>query len=105
MPGGGHLRFTTRLIGEPGQRMVEIEVADTGPGLPPAVAARLFDPVDTQKGGDHAGLGLAISRGLVERMNGRIECDSTPQGTRFLIRLPTVQDGQALPTTRCAGST
>ncbi len=105
MPAGGHLRFTTRLVDEAGQRMVEIEVADTGPGLPPAVAAHLFEPVDTQKGGEHAGLGLAISRGLVERMSGNIQCNSTPQGTRFLVRLPTLQSGHTQPTTMRYGST
>jgi len=84
-----------------GQRQIEIEVADTGPGLPAAVVSRLFEPVASEKGGDHAGLGLSISRGLVERMNGQLSCDSTPQGTHFLIRLPTLQQGQApLMTTR-----
>jgi signal transduction histidine kinase len=105
MPAGGHLKFTTRLVDEPGERLVEIEVADTGPGLPPPVAARLFEPVDTTKGADHAGLGLAISRGLVERMNGHIQCNSTPQGTQFLIRLPTLLNGQTQTTTRRYGST
>ena len=37
MPSGGHLKFTTRLIDANGQREIEIEVADTGPGLPAAV--------------------------------------------------------------------
>jgi hypothetical protein len=101
MQAGGHLRFTTRLVDTGGPRQIEIEVADTGPGLPPAVAERLFEPVTSQKGGEHAGLGLAISRGLIERMSGQISCSSTPQGTRFLIRLPTVQSGQApMMTTR-----
>jgi signal transduction histidine kinase len=101
MQAGGHLRFTTRLVDTGGPRQIEIEVADTGPGLPPAVAEHLFEPVASQKGGEHAGLGLAISRGLIERMSGQISCSSTPQGTRFLIRLPTVQSGQApLMTTR-----
>lgn len=101
MPTGGHLKFSTRLAGADGQRQVEIEVADTGPGLPPDVASHLFEPVATCKGGDHAGLGLAISRGLVERMNGQLLCRSTPEGTRFLIHLPTLQNGQtSLATTR-----
>ena len=104
MKDGGHLQFTTRLVDADGQRQVEIEVADTGPGLPEAVAARLFEPVVSQKGGDHAGLGLAISRGLVERMAGQLSCTSTPQGTRFLIRLPTLQNGQAPLTTTRYGS-
>lgn len=104
MHAGGHLKFITRLVMADGQRQVEIEVADTGPGLPAAVASHLFEPVISEKGGDHAGLGLTISRSLVERLNGQLSCTSTPQGTRFLIRLPTVQNGQAPLTTTRYGS-
>jgi signal transduction histidine kinase len=102
--GGGHLKFTTRLAKVDGQQQVEIEVADTGPGLPDTVVSQLFEPVFSDKGGDHAGLGLTISRSLVERMNGHISCASTPQGTHFLIRLPTLQNGQAPLTTTRFGS-
>ncbi|MHB1214079.1 MAG: ATP-binding protein [Thiobacillus sp.] len=101
---GGHLKFTTRLIEVDGQRLVEIEVADTGPGLPAAVASHMFEPVVSEKGGDHAGLGLTISRSLIERMNGHLSYTSTPQGTQFLIRLPTLQNGEALLTTTRYGS-
>ncbi|MFN3716750.1 MAG: ATP-binding protein [Thiobacillus sp.] len=104
MPNGGHLKFSTRLIDNNGQRQVEIEVADTGPGLPPEVVTHLFEPVASKKGGDHAGLGLSISRALVERMNGLLDCRSTAQGTCFLIRLPTLQNGQAPLTTTRYGS-
>lgn len=104
MPAGGHLKFSTRLVDADGRRQVEVEVADTGPGLPPEIVAHLFEPVVSGKGGDHAGLGLAISRGLVERMNGRLDCRSTSAGTRFLIRLPTLQNGQASITTTRIGS-
>lgn len=104
MQAGGHLKFTTRLVTVAGQRQIEIEVADTGPGLPEAVVSQLFEPVVSSKGGDHAGLGLSISRSLVERMNGQISCNSTPQGTQFLIRLPTLQHGQASLTTTRFGS-
>ncbi len=104
MQAGGHLKFITRLVAPDGQRQIEIEVADTGPGLPAAVASHLFEPVISEKGGDHAGLGLTISRSLVERLNGQLSCTSTPQGTRFLIRLPTLQNGQAPLTTTRYGS-
>jgi signal transduction histidine kinase len=104
MQTGGQLKFITRLVDADGQRQIEIEVADTGPGLPDTVASQLFQPVASAKGGDHAGLGLAISRSLVERMSGHLGCTSTPQGTRFLIRLPTVQNGLAPLATRRAGS-
>ncbi|MHB1401747.1 MAG: ATP-binding protein [Thiobacillus sp.] len=104
MHAGGHLKFITRLVDVDGQRQVEIEVADTGPGLPPAVVSHLFEPVVSEKGGDHAGLGLTISRSLVERMRGHLSCTSTPQGTHFLIRLPTMQNRQASRTTTRYGS-
>lgn len=97
MPTGGHLKFTTRMVELNGQRQVEIEVADTGPGLPPQIQAHLFEPVVSQKGGDHAGLGLSISRNLVVRMNGSLTCASSPQGTHFLIRLPTLHGDQIRP--------
>ncbi len=104
MQAGGHLKFSTRLSSADGQSVIEIEVADTGPGLPQAVASRLFEPVVSEKGGDHAGLGLAISRNLVERMNGQLSCTSSPQGSHFLIRLPALQSGQAPLTTTRYGS-
>ncbi|AAZ96037.1 Histidine Kinase [Thiobacillus denitrificans ATCC 25259] len=104
MQAGGQLKFTTRLARANEQSVIEIEVADTGPGLPAAVAARLFEPVVSEKGGDHAGLGLAISRNLVERMNGQLSCTSTPQGSHFLIRLPALQGGQVPLTTTRYGS-
>jgi len=104
MPAGGHLKFSTRLVDANGQRHIEIEVADTGPGLSAAVTSHLFEPIVSEKGGDHAGLGLTISRSLVERMHGQLSCTSTPQGTHFLIRLPTLQNGQAPVTTTRYGS-
>jgi signal transduction histidine kinase len=97
MQAGGHLKFTTRLVERDGANQVEIEVADTGPGLPEHVLAHLFEPVASQKGGDHAGLGLSISRNLVKQMGGDLDCVSTPQGSRFLVRLPTLQSSQAAP--------
>jgi hypothetical protein len=104
MPAGGHLKFSTRMVDTEGQRQVEIELADTGPGLPPEVVTHLFEPIASSKGGDHAGLGLSISRNLVERMNGLLDCRSSPHGTHFLIRLPTLQNGQAPLTTTRYGS-
>ena len=104
MQEGGHLKFSTRLVDADGQRQIEIEVADTGPGLPDKVVSRLFEPVDSEKGAEHAGLGLSISRTLVERMHGQLSCVTTPQGTFFTIRLPTLQNGQTPLTTTRYGS-
>ncbi len=90
---GGHITFTTRLVHFQGIRQVEIEVADTGPGLPDYMRATIFEAVESKKGGDHAGLGLVISRKLVTQMGGSIDYQTSESGTRFLIRLPTVQGG------------
>ena len=68
MPEGGTLSLGTRDVGEDG---VEIEVADSGHGLSDELLARLFQPFVTRRP-DGTGLGLWISRGLVERYGGDI---------------------------------
>jgi len=88
---GGHLSFTTRLIHVQGVTQVEIEVADTGPGIPEYMRANIFSATGSNKGGDHAGLGLVISHKLVSQMGGSIDYVTSPTGTRFLVRLPTIQ--------------
>jgi two-component system sensor kinase FixL len=74
---------------EPG--FIEIIVSDSGPGLGPEVAARLFEPfVSTKSSG--MGVGLSISRTIVEAHEGRIWADASPMGgTSFHFTLP---DGQ-----------
>ena len=92
MPQGGRLVFSTRLqVGDNDSR-VAIHVQDSGPGLPEAVKARLFEPQPSTKGSEHAGLGLAISRSLARALEGDILCQSSPAGTVFTVLLPT--DGQ-----------
>ena len=69
-------------------QVVQIYIKDTGRGIPPDVASRLFDPFYTtkQKG---TGLGLAISQQIVEEHGGAIEVDITePQGATFIVTLP-----------------
>jgi signal transduction histidine kinase len=67
MPDGGRLELATHTRGAE----VWCEVADTGPGLPPELLAQLFQPFTTRKK-DGTGLGLWISRGIVERYGGDI---------------------------------
>jgi signal transduction histidine kinase len=75
---------------------VEIEVADTGPGIPSKVLPNIFEPFVTmreqssQSGNEGTGLGLAICRELIERAGGTISIPkSDSSGTTFLIRLPS----------------
>jgi signal transduction histidine kinase len=86
MDGAGNLRLATRAEGDE----IIIEVGDTGPGMPPEVAARAFEAFYTTKGaGQGTGLGLDIAqRIVVERHGGTITIDSQPGATVFRVRLP-----------------
>lgn len=65
-----------------------LRVTDNGPGLTPAVAARLFDPFNTTKTGG-MGIGLSISRTIIESHGGTISGGPSPDGgTMFTISLP-----------------
>jgi two-component system, NtrC family, sensor kinase len=84
MDGGGTLRLGTR---DAGADTVELNVADSGPGLPPELMAQLFQPFVTRKA-DGTGLGLWISRGIVERYGGDIVAANRPAGgALFTVRL------------------
>ena len=76
MHAGGTLRLTSR---DEADDMVEIEVADTGPGLGPELLAELFKPFVTRKK-DGTGLGLWISRSIVERYGGDIRAADRSDG-------------------------
>jgi C4-dicarboxylate-specific signal transduction histidine kinase len=69
---------------------VELRVADTGTGVPPDAQARLFEPFYTTKAhGRGTGLGLFVSKRIVEDMGGTLRLESTgPTGTVFVVRLP-----------------
>ncbi len=86
MDGAGTLRVATRADGDD----VVIEVGDTGPGMPPQVAARAFEAFYTTKEvGKGIGLGLDIAqRIVVERHGGTITIDSRPGETVLCVRIP-----------------
>lgn len=85
---GGEGHITIRTTRE--EDAVLVEIADDGPGIPPAVQARMFEPFFTTKPpGLGTGLGLETSyRIVVGRHRGDIRCDSRPGATRFQVRLP-----------------
>jgi PAS domain S-box-containing protein len=80
---GGELRVVVRA-GDP----VRVEVRDSGDGVDPAQAERLFRPFFSTKTRG-TGLGLAISKKIVEAHAGRIGCESGPgKGTTFFVEIP-----------------
>ncbi|MGD1214479.1 MAG: ATP-binding protein [Terriglobales bacterium] len=88
MPRGGNLWIETRVSAD--ETEIEILVRDDGAGIAPGVLPHIFEPfLTTKESGRGVGLGLAISRGIVERHNGRIEVASElGRGTTFSITLP-----------------
>jgi len=86
MNGVGEITITTRGAGD----AVEVEIADSGPGVPDGVTSRIFDPFFTTKAqGKGTGLGLSTSRSIiVDRHGGSISLSSSPTGSRFTVRLP-----------------
>lgn len=90
---GGRIDVTVRSLSGPDElRWVEIEVADDGPGVPPADRERIFEPyvqaADESRGGG-LGLGLAICKRLVEAHGGQIGVEAREGGgSRFCFTLP-----------------
>ena len=92
MAGGGTFTITTRQSGG----WWEIELSDTGSGIPHELRARIFDPFVTSGKEEGTGLGLAIVREIVEGHGGTIELDSRisgevdgqASGTTFRLRFP-----------------
>jgi len=68
--------------------MVELRVADTGPGVPDAARARLFEPFESTKA-EGMGIGLSICRTIVEAHGGKIwAAEDAGEGAAFLFTLP-----------------
>ncbi len=92
MPSGGTLRVESRLAAD-GQ--VEAVVADSGPGVPPEVADRLFKPFTTTRP-DAAGLGLSVVRRIMELHRGSAQLEAGADGgARAVLRLPPAPAGRA----------
>jgi two-component system sensor kinase FixL len=84
MPRGGEITITSRVKGP----NVEISLADTGQGMPPEVAASIFQPYYTTKE-KGTGLGLAICQSIIQEHGGAILVDSSPgRGSTFTIQVP-----------------
>jgi two-component system NtrC family sensor kinase len=84
MPEGGTLAFR----GARERRRVVLDVADTGPGVAPALRAKIFQPYFTTDVANGNGLGLAIARSLVRAAGGDLVYRARPRGACFRVSLP-----------------
>jgi two-component system OmpR family sensor kinase len=78
---------TVRLAVARAGGVVRVTVSDDGPGVPPALAATLFEPfVSGREGG--SGLGLAVAARIAERHGGRLALEPSERGARFALTIP-----------------
>ncbi|MGB8953037.1 MAG: ATP-binding protein [Candidatus Aminicenantales bacterium] len=95
MPAGGTLRVETAKVKF--QETIEIDISDTGVGIPPENLKKIFHPFFTTKKSQGTGLGLSISLSYIKNHSGDIVCRSgINQGTTFSIFLPIRQKGKKL---------
>ena len=89
MPGGGMIEVRTAAH----NGSVEIEVSDTGAGIPPEQLHRIFDPFFTTKAsGRGTGLGLSVSYGIIKEHAGKVDVRSAPgKGTSFRLEFPAAR--------------
>jgi len=98
MPQGGNLRITAQLAKE--RDFIEIQVTDTGVGIPEHFLPHIFDPFFSRKpsGKKGTGLGLSVSLGIIRKHGGDIRVKSNVgTGTTFTIVLPTAQIPADIP--------
>ncbi len=89
LPPGGIITLSTEsgMIVD-GRSFASITIEDNGPGIPEPVMRRLFSPTSSTKGSGHSGLGLSITKKLIDEIDGSILCKSNKSGTRFQLLIP-----------------
>lgn len=104
VPGPRRLKFVT-LFDET-CKQVRLKIKDTGPGIPAELRSRIFDPFFTTKPiGAGTGVGLSVSRGIVQAHGGAIAVDSDPaRGATLVISLPALLCPAPEPAEACRGA-
>lgn len=93
MPKGGELRVETSKVKF--KELIQIDISDTGIGIPPENLKKIFDPFFTTKKSQGTGLGLSISLSYIKNHDGDITVKSElDKGTTFSIFLPIRQKGR-----------
>jgi len=95
-----HIRLHVRCTGTEGGRALVFAVSDNGPGIPDDIRDKLFSPFCTTKPGG-LGLGLPLARRAAVDHGGRVDIDSSPQGTTLTISLPLEDHPSHVETPDC----
>ena len=81
-----------RLAVYPNGESLVFEIEDTGRGMTPAVAAKIFEPFFTHAKPQGTGLGMSMAKSVVDAHRGTIRVESEPgRGTKFVVRVPRRQ--------------
>ena len=90
----GRVIIASRMVKDNGDKFIELEFTDTGPGIPEDIRGRIFEPFFTTKpAGKGTGLGLSVSYGIIKKHGGQIFIKSEPaEGASFFIRLPIEEE-------------
>ena len=103
----GVIRVRVRNLRRENQKVVRILVADNGHGISPENLSKLFQPFFTTKASVGTGLGLRVSKGIIDKHNGSVHLRSStrPQrsGTVFCVDLPIEQQPTAASSATMAG--
>jgi signal transduction histidine kinase len=91
-PQDSKIRVRARRIHREVADSVQVSVGDCGPGIPPELQERIWEPFFTTKHDVGTGLGLWVCKQIIERHHGTIRVHSTPHGTVFTIVLPQRND-------------
>jgi signal transduction histidine kinase len=93
---GERPRIVVESVADRAQRVLRVSVIDNGPGVDPAMAARIFMPFVTTRARG-TGLGLANVQKIVVMHNGRVSVHSEPGETRFVVSLPLAAEEHLPP--------
>jgi CheY-like chemotaxis protein len=89
MPEGGYLHLSAVKEGN----HVRVDLRDTGTGMSPEVAERIFEPLFSTKGEQGTGMGLAVAAGIIREHDGEIRVASEPgSGSTFTVLLPVPEE-------------
>jgi len=103
MPDGGRLSVSTESQDGPvteGPLAIRVRVTDEGPGVPPELCDRIFEPFFSTKE-EGTGFGLALAQQIVEEHQGRLELETDGpgvKGAQFVVELPLAGIGDPIPT-------